>query len=1177
MKGKTKKYDKTALKKNLRFKYRKKLDKDVVLNINSKGFTLIELIATIAIISILSTVAVFSVTTLIKNSEEKSLQTTYSSLKETAVTLSKELPEDYWDFYRDKNGNIDTSFYVSCVSVKDMKNEGYYKDDDFDSKFNKKIEDDTFVIVKKDVNSKVIVSSEIDENKYCSSNSFNNANLKVKSYTPSTITVEADCGSDIGYKYVYSYTNKSTGEKSEDMAGIGKSFTYSGLDANTKYDLNVTCSKSNGVDKHGNLEHTTGKVNVITFLNECTADAVPITITYNDGKNYFFKLTSSGSIASKYEAKECNKPDSDSCNTDVITYVKSNTWYMVNSSNIIVKMNNNGTIYVYSSDNSSDIKFSSSLTSAITSIDKSVPNVPTLITSDSITSGNWHKNNYSITLSGGESNSVNSKCKGVTYQFSTDNVNFKDMSGTSKNINKEEKSKAYYFRTMSKNKKVSTSIEYISSLDSTPPECTFEGIKDFRNSKSIDVTMTCTDNLSGLKEKNKELSPENFSTSNNIKISSVKLNGDNSYTITITATATGNDSFIKIKKNTISDNAGNSNTAKKSSTFTILPNTYTITFDANGGSVSPANKSVTYGNTYGDLPTPTRSGYIFIGWFRGDATATKDSSKLYKDYPLYYYCDTYSDLDGAFGYNQDLLYNHYLNFGIDEGRRISEYISSDTVTITSNTTLYAGWYAKKYTIKYYANGGTGSMSDTTATYGKTATISSNGFSRTGYTFAGWTTNSNGTNDGYNWTNWSGTWKYDNGQYGISNNTLKLYARWSENIETINGYWCSGSDLYYITTCGLGTKKCNYTYINDSSTTGTIAKSSLTNDNLTTCSNYKVNNSEIYTKYLKRALELVSDSKTIKILNDNTDGSDATVLKNVTIDTNGKTVTRTSTIDVNSDYTLTMKGTDKSKIYSENSGIFNVYGTLKIQGGVYECNSKNKHAIKLYENSNLNLSDDNEIGIYSDQGGGAAAIYSESENELKIEAKNAGIIIRGSAYGIWTKTATVTVTSSHSSNIYGVTNWIEGLMGYAIRAKTITFGDVNKNQSQYGENYFNPGARSQSYTFNEQGVQSVLYADGSINYKSGTLYSTFPYGTLKKDCYSDKSCKKFKKTDNEYTFKPYYTGITDKIGSESTGYVKGSIFTIKNPAIPSGYYGQYFSSKSGTLALRIVNNDYKNTD
>ena len=42
---------------------------------------------------------------------------------------------------------------------------------------------------------------------------------------------------------------------------------------------------------------------------------------------------------------------------------------------------------------------------------------------------------------------------------------------------------------------------------------------------------------------------------------------------------------------------------------------YTVTFDANGGTVATASKSVTYGVSYGELPVPTQTDYTFVGWF----------------------------------------------------------------------------------------------------------------------------------------------------------------------------------------------------------------------------------------------------------------------------------------------------------------------------------------------------------------------------------------------------------------------------------------------------------------------------------------------------------------------------------------------------------------------------------
>ena len=52
----------------------------------------------------------------------------------------------------------------------------------------------------------------------------------------------------------------------------------------------------------------------------------------------------------------------------------------------------------------------------------------------------------------------------------------------------------------------------------------------------------------------------------------------------------------------------------RSYTATWTPNSYTVTFDANGGTVETTQKTVSYGGTYDSLPTPTRSGYTFKGW-----------------------------------------------------------------------------------------------------------------------------------------------------------------------------------------------------------------------------------------------------------------------------------------------------------------------------------------------------------------------------------------------------------------------------------------------------------------------------------------------------------------------------------------------------------------------------------
>ena len=125
------------------------------------------------------------------------------------------------------------------------------------------------------------------------------------------------------------------------------------------------------------------------------------------------------------------------------------------------------------------------------------------------------------------------------------------------------------------------------------------------------------------------------------------------------------------------------------------PNQYIVTFNPNGGSVSPTTKTVTYDSTYGSLPTPTRTGYNFAGWW----TAASGGTQI---------------------------------------------TSSTKVTTASNHSIYAHWTPNQYTVTFNPNGGTVSPTTKTVTYDSTyGTLPTP--TRTGYTFAGWwTATSNGT-------------------------------------------------------------------------------------------------------------------------------------------------------------------------------------------------------------------------------------------------------------------------------------------------------------------------------------------------------------------------------------------------------------------------------------------------
>ncbi|MCR5781788.1 MAG: InlB B-repeat-containing protein [Clostridia bacterium] len=163
---------------------------------------------------------------------------------------------------------------------------------------------------------------------------------------------------------------------------------------------------------------------------------------------------------------------------------------------------------------------------------------------------------------------------------------------------------------------------------------------------------------------------------------------------------------------------------------------YKTTFDANGGSVSPASVLTKEGNTF-TFPTPSRSGYTFDGWYTAASGGTKVSSSS---------------------------------------------------TISANTTVYAHWtvVAKNtYTVRYDSNGGGGAPSSQTKTAGIALTLSTTKPSKSytitynanngiisvyskpvNCTFNNWNTNKDGSGITYN-----------PGASYTTDADLTLYAQW----------------------------------------------------------------------------------------------------------------------------------------------------------------------------------------------------------------------------------------------------------------------------------------------------------------------------------------------------------------------------------------------------------------
>ena len=116
--------------------------KQVVNMINTRGFTLIELIAVISILGLLMTLAATSIAKTLNESKENLLQEQIKSLKDTAITYVsnkkyyfKVCPDT---FNPAKTTTKDKNCYVK-LTVSELINEGLFKDDKHICKEDKKI------------------------------------------------------------------------------------------------------------------------------------------------------------------------------------------------------------------------------------------------------------------------------------------------------------------------------------------------------------------------------------------------------------------------------------------------------------------------------------------------------------------------------------------------------------------------------------------------------------------------------------------------------------------------------------------------------------------------------------------------------------------------------------------------------------------------------------------------------------------------------------------------------------------------------------------------------------------------------------------------------------------------------------------------------------------------------
>ncbi len=182
--------------------------------------------------------------------------------------------------------------------------------------------------------------------------------------------------------------------------------------------------------------------------------------------------------------------------------------------------------------------------------------------------------------------------------------------------------------------------------------------------------------------------------------------------------------------------------------FTYYTRIQTVSFDADGGIMSPTNLTCRFGEKYGELPDVARDGYTFCGWeYDGQIitnetilTARQSHTLVAKWQPNKY--EIVFDANGGTGGNVRMwfcgsgLYSPSLS---RQGYTFTGWTPAVPPTVPASNAVYtAQWIANRYNVTFNVNGGSlGDFSETVemtydSAYGELPVVE-----RAGYTFNGW--------------------------------------------------------------------------------------------------------------------------------------------------------------------------------------------------------------------------------------------------------------------------------------------------------------------------------------------------------------------------------------------------------------------------------------------------------
>ena len=210
--------------------------------------------------------------------------------------------------------------------------------------------------------------------------------------------------------------------------------------------------------------------------------------------------------------------------------------------------------------------------------------------------------------------------------------------------------------------------------------------------------------------------------------------------------------------------------------------------------------------TYEGFVTPSKqtvkiladgSAKVDYYYVRKELTVTFVNDSTKKEVTYLYGKENQAFTDNGFTKTGYTLTGYSNTSGGSKNYEVTNTVTGEFIdTNYPSKTVYAIFTINTYKVIYNSNGGTGTIDDTTCTYGEDCTLTSNTFTKTGYTFAGWSKTSNGSID------------YTRGETVknlVESGSITLYAKWTAITYTITYISWKGSGRMPETTCVYDTE------------------------------------------------------------------------------------------------------------------------------------------------------------------------------------------------------------------------------------------------------------------------------------------------------------------------------------------------------------------------------------